>query len=200
MVRFVTERKSADERTADLLTAAEAILARNRRVTVSEIAREAGIASGTFYLYFPSKAHLAATLIERYVLGAVDRAEQAMADGPSWIGRFEAVVQAMVAHALDHRPVLELQVLHTPTAGTRETIAAGTDRMVSLLTQILTGGTETGEFEVDDPSMTAALVYHGVDGVLRSSVTFERELDPDRLVATLHHNVRQMLVHEIRLD
>lgn len=178
----MTERKSAEERTASLLAAAEAILDRRRRITVSEITREAGIASGTFYLYFPSKAHLEATLIERFVDGYVAAVEQAVADGAGLLDRLEGAVGALVRYPLEHLAVFRLQVTHTPTTATREIIAGGIDRLKAVLADSLSEGTARDEASLDDPEMTASLLFHGVEGMLRDSVAFGRELDEDRVL------------------
>lgn len=189
----MTERKSASERTAELLAAAERVLSRRGRVTVSAITAEAGIASGTFYLYFPSKAHLEAVLIERFIRGSVAEAERAMGSADDHLARFQATLSAIVRHATDHRAVLRLQETHTPTVATREIVANGVDSLRDLLSSALREGTEAGAFAVEDPEMTAALLYHGLEGVLRDAVAFGRELDEDRLVDAVGQHARVLL-------
>ena len=64
------------DRRADLLVAARAILAEKglEATTVSEIVARAGVAQGTFYLYFPSKMAILTTLnqeLNEHILAAV---------------------------------------------------------------------------------------------------------------------------------
>src|SRR5947209_710177 len=55
--RTMAEFRSKPDRRADLLAAARAVLAEKgfESTTVSEIVARAGVAQGTFYLYFSSK-------------------------------------------------------------------------------------------------------------------------------------------------
>ena len=173
----VTGRKSAEERTADLLEAAETILERNRRATVSEIAREAGIASGTFYLYFPSKSHLEAALIDRYLSGMVEQARLAADPRQPAIRQVEAILTSIVDHALAHVAIVRLQVAHAPAEATRGMLTVHVEELVDLLGQVLADGES-----INDPVVTASLVFHGIDGYLRGAIAFDSEVDADRLV------------------
>ena len=60
----IKETRARNERYTELLSAARAILAEKgfEATTVSEIVARAGVAQGTFYLYFPSKIALIAAL------------------------------------------------------------------------------------------------------------------------------------------
>ncbi len=183
----MSERKPAAERIADLLEAAERILERSRRVTVSEIAREAGIASGTFYLYFPSKAHLEAALIERFMADYTAQAESLIAGDEPLQERLSRTLSGMVGFSLRHIAVLRLQVRHTPTGETRDILSVGIDRIKQVISDALAA---TGD--VSDPDMAAALLYHGVEGVVRDAIAFERDLDADRLVAAIDQQVASL--------
>lgn len=194
----MTERKSAEERTADLLSAAEKILERRRRITVSEITREAGIASGTFYLYFPSKAHLEATLIERFVDGYVAAVEAAVTEPGPLVERLSRTIASLVRYPTAHQAVFRLQVTHTPTPETREIIGHGINRLRSVLAGAMAQGAASGEMVLPDPEMTAALVFHGVEGMLRDSVALSQELDEDRLIAGATHCVAAHISEGVR--
>jgi AcrR family transcriptional regulator len=72
----VSEIRIRPDRRADLLVAARAILAEKglEATTVSEIVARAGVAQGTFYLYFPSKMAIITALnaeLNEHVLTAV---------------------------------------------------------------------------------------------------------------------------------
>jgi len=68
----VSEQERIDRRRAQILAAASRVFARQgfHRTTVREIAREAGLADGTIYLYFASKRELLLALLGQ--LGRVD--------------------------------------------------------------------------------------------------------------------------------
>jgi len=61
----VAEQERIDRRRAQILVAASRVFARQgfHRTTVREVAREAGIADGTIYLYFASKQELLLALL-----------------------------------------------------------------------------------------------------------------------------------------
>jgi len=72
----VSEIRIRPDRRADLLVAARAILAEKglAATTVSEIVARAGVAQGTFYLYFPSKMAILTALnaeLNEHILAAV---------------------------------------------------------------------------------------------------------------------------------
>src|SRR2546423_10420 len=61
--------KSGEDRRRDIMDAAVEVFGRKgiSASTVSEITDAAGVAKGTFYLYFDSKDHVVAALRERFV-------------------------------------------------------------------------------------------------------------------------------------
>src|SRR5215469_8139720 len=73
----VAEQERIDRRRAQILAAASRVFARQgfHRTTVREVAREAGIADGTIYLYFASKQELLLAL-----LGQLGRVAERPAD------------------------------------------------------------------------------------------------------------------------
>src|SRR5581483_3737077 len=75
----VSEIRYKPDRRTDLLVSARAILAEKglEATTVSEIVSRAGVAQGTFYLYFPSKVALITALnseLNEHILSAVREA------------------------------------------------------------------------------------------------------------------------------
>jgi AcrR family transcriptional regulator len=66
-IHSVAEEERIDRRRAQILAAATQVFARQgfHRTTVREIAREAGIADGTIYLYFASKQDVLLALLGR---------------------------------------------------------------------------------------------------------------------------------------
>lgn len=165
---------------------------------MSEITREAGIASGTFYLYFPSKAHLEATLIERFVDGYVAAVEAAVSEPGPLAERLSRTIASLVRYPTAHEAVFRLQVTHTPTPETREIIGNGISRLRGVLAGAMQQGAASGEMTLPDPEMTAALVFHGVEGMLRDSVALSQDLDEDRLIAGASHCVAAHISEGVR--
>ena len=92
--------KPPEVRLEELMGAAEALFLEKGvdATTISEITEAAGVAKGTFYVYFPSKQEMLAALAERYVgqfVQALDEAIGACADD-DWVGRLRAWIHANV--------------------------------------------------------------------------------------------------------
>jgi TetR/AcrR family fatty acid metabolism transcriptional regulator len=92
-IHSVTGQERIDRRRAQILAAASRVFARQgfHRTTVREVAREAGIADGTIYLYFASKQDLLLALLGQ--LGRVgerpaDFAELAGADARAFLDAY----------------------------------------------------------------------------------------------------------------
>jgi len=76
------------------------------RARVSDIARKAGVADGTIYLYFKSKDELLISLFEERVLPMMKAIEGAVAEGPQDPrGRLASLVQAYI-DAMEENPSL----------------------------------------------------------------------------------------------
>ncbi len=94
-------QRLADNRD-QILAAARALIARGgfAAATIAAVAAEAGIATGTVYRYFPSKAELFAEVLRdaaRRELAVLS--ETAAADGPP-LARLDAVVSVFVTRAI----------------------------------------------------------------------------------------------------
>ncbi len=87
-----------------ILDAADRLLARYgfRKMTVDDIAREAGIGKGTVYLSFPSKEEIALSCIDRMVSALLERLrELAAAHGPA-DQRLRSMLRARVLDRFDY--------------------------------------------------------------------------------------------------
>src|SRR5262245_3411955 len=86
MARVAAARREEHEeqRRAQILEAALRVFSREGFETkVDAIAREAGVAKGTIYLYFPTKEAILAALVERYtLLPAIEGLTETLADVP----------------------------------------------------------------------------------------------------------------------
>lgn len=99
----VTARGRATRRA--LLEAAEAVFGAGgyESASISDIASQAGVAQGTFYVYFPSKKAIFVELVE--LLGTELRRTlaEAIADAPDRLGAEERGLRAFLAFVRRHR-------------------------------------------------------------------------------------------------
>lgn len=102
-------RRAPEERRARIVDAAEALMAAHGfdETSIAEVARRAGVAVGTVYLYFPDKASLrlgVANARKAKIAELIDRHSGA-ATGPLR-DRIAALIEPLMAHMLSVPPVL----------------------------------------------------------------------------------------------
>lgn len=174
-------------RRRELARAAEAVFAERgvANTAVSDIVAEAGVAQGTFYLYFDSKDDVLVAVAERVMDGVMDAAEAAMEEGASAVRQLRAFIDAL--SRFDETPgAAELaEVLHRPE--NRLLHDRLEERMVPRLVPLMEGivarGCAEGVFEVPDPRTAAWFVLGGLRGAEMAGTPTDRI--PEVLAAAL---------------
>ena len=144
---------------------------------VSDIAREAGVADGTIYLYFKNKDDLLISLFE-------DRMDEIMAafeaqleglDPPAQLERFVAVHLEMVAERPRLAEVLTVE-LHQSSKFMHEYRAPGFQRYLGLLEAIIERGQAQGLFATDlHPKLLKRVIFGALDEVALHWVSTRRK-------------------------
>jgi AcrR family transcriptional regulator len=152
------------------LVAAAATLFGERGVAntaVSDIVKAAGVAQGTFYLYFESKDEALLAVVERLVDAVIDRTAARLEAESSAVGRLLVLrdVLADVAAAPDAADLIE--VMHRPeNRALHDRLAEDTaPRLVILMEAIVMQGVAEGVFTVGDPRAAAWFVLCGLQSV-----------------------------------
>ncbi|HSA49182.1 MAG TPA: TetR/AcrR family transcriptional regulator [Yinghuangia sp.] len=150
-----------DVRRRQILTAVAELLLENGYdpLTVSRVAERAGVAKGTVYLYFDSKhALISALQAEMWERMLADPAR--LMDDPSltWAGRLDGLVAAWIHDEVRHKELHH--VLFHELGGGFEPMSEARE----LLTAMLRGGAEAGEFAIDDVELTADFLLHAYLG------------------------------------
>jgi AcrR family transcriptional regulator len=132
-----------------------------RKTTMHEIARDAGVAVGTLYLYFKDKDDLLVACTDEYVTRHRRQAEAILASDASAadklrryiLNRFRA---SQATRAGGYRPAAELE---------REVLRVRPERrieegrmMAEYFVRVLRLGMETGELHSDDPERDARVL------------------------------------------
>ena len=137
---------------------------------VSDIAREAGIAAGTIYLYFPNKEELFREMIRQTAVAAIERAERAETHGtPSsqllaFMKGYWAFVRSPVFITIYRLVLAELhQFPDLAKFYAHEVVARGQ----KLIAGIIRRGIDAGEFREIDPmsaarAVVALIVMNGI--------------------------------------
>ena len=158
-----------EARRAALVSAAAAVFAQRgvANTAVSDIVKAAGVAQGTFYLYFDAKEDAVLAVVARVADAIVESAAARSAAAASPVDKLLALpgvlsdvgaepeVTALVE--LMHRP--ENRVLHDRLAENM------TRRLVPLLETVIEQGVTDGVFSVDDPRAAAWFVLAGLQSV-----------------------------------
>ena len=164
-----TGRTSAEDRAGKrerILDAAERIFAERGffAAKVADVAREAGVADGTIYLYFKNKDDLLVSLFEarmeivnRVLSEAVGKATRPREQ----LAAFVRAYLALVADQPTAAEVLTIE-LRQSTKFMREYRAHGFGELLRLLAGVIAAGQAQGELTSDIPAAHAARMIFGV--------------------------------------
>jgi TetR/AcrR family transcriptional regulator, fatty acid metabolism regulator protein len=138
---------------------------------VSDIARAAGIAQGTFYLYFESKDDVLLAVAEQFVASLGGTLESSLpgaeASAPE---RLRSLVQALVSLAATPANAAMAELLHRPeNRALHDRLTEPLARRMFVLVEGIVGqGVAEGSMQVDDPGTAAWFVLSGMQGVERA--------------------------------
>lgn len=202
-VRERREVKSAEERRKDILDAALRLFADGgfNETTVSDIAAEAGMATGTVYLYFPSKEDVLKGLHERFreqnlaaiATVAVDAMERANAGEPvDYRETVDAILDAIAALFVANRDLVVVCTKYRPEdyythAGPPES------HHMNPASWALQEGVRLGMIHTTDPEMTAYLFDAALAYNLHTHVTFGDPPDLNRLMTAAKEMIHKTL-------
>ena len=177
--------KLPERRREELLDAAEASFLQRgiAATTVDHITSGAGVAKGTFYLYFRSRADVVAGVQQRYgerfVRALVAALDAAPAD--DWGGKLDACVAAVLRNHQAQRALHDVLFLHDPPSG--DDADAGLDEILEVFRRLLDDGVAAGAYRVADVGTTAMLLFNTVHGIFVPSWTGSAAIDEEALVA-----------------
>lgn len=182
--------KPAEERRDELMTAAERLfLAKGvEQTTIDEITSGAGVAKGTFYLHFASKADVLEALRDRFVQGVLDRIVAAVESRKEqdWRGRLAAWSRACATGYLDAAGLHHLAFVTAPPA-TREGLSRNI--LIDHLSELITTGADANAWLVNDPGFTAVFLFNALHGVVNQPGIGETSSDRAELLRAIEAHV-----------
>lgn len=162
-------RKPATERQRELLAAALERFAADGfdGTSVHDVARQAGVATGTVYLYFPSKEHLLLGLRAEFheglgrvltdlteeLRGRIDAGERIDVGDAS-----DRIVDALVGYSVEHRSHCLVLTTYLPRLTGSGEADATRDPLGDLLGAVLRDAVERGVVDVRHPEIAARLL------------------------------------------
>lgn len=161
------------------------------QTSVSAIVREAGVAQGTFYLYFKSKQavlpYLRAEILDNYLRAleesAADRAARADARLVAGLARIHASMREQL-------PIIRVLREATSTEEIEQIWLEGRETLSKPLAQLIAAGRADRSFVVDDDRMAAHLALALLNDLLFESLVWQRPAPPAQ---TLCHATRFLL-------
>jgi TetR/AcrR family fatty acid metabolism transcriptional regulator len=163
------KRRSTDKRER-ILKAAVKVFARSGfyATRVSEIAKAAGVADGTIYLYFKSKDELLVSLFEDRVSKLLAFMQEAVPKLPSPPERLRAVINMQLGLLEGERELAEVItiILRQSTRLMKEFAAPKFLAYLDGISSIVQEGQASGVFRKDiSPSIAARAVFGALDGI-----------------------------------
>jgi AcrR family transcriptional regulator len=151
------------------------------RVTIEQITRHAGVAKGTFYLYFSSRDDILAALGDRFAQEHLRRVQAAVSEkkADDWKGKLSAWAEA--ASFLESTPLDGIL-----SYGWRARREGLTDNIViPYLAELLRAGVSERAWSIDDPYLSAVFLFHGLHAVIRDAYSKEKHVNRGHLAHRL---------------
>jgi AcrR family transcriptional regulator len=163
--------------------------------TVADITEAAGVAKGTFYLYFDSKETLVWALKDRFiddlVAHATSFAERIGQD--DWWSLAEATVEGWIDFSLAHKDHLKVFIQEGVRPETYAPFAECEAKVHAMFVAGIQAGMDQGAFQVADPELAARFLENAIEGTIEHAIMVGEQIDRARLVAAAKELVRKTL-------
>ena len=159
MAGVAVTRRAPDGKRDAILQAALDLFGRYgyRRTSIDDIARAAGIAKGTVYLYVANKEALFRTLSQSLLARVLDAATMAARAERPLADRLEAILEAKFGffHDLLHRSPHAGELLDSTSRLCADVFADGDAAYLKILTKVIAEATRRGELAPRRHGLTA---------------------------------------------
>lgn len=185
----MTALRRTDTREA-ILDACDRIMAQYGflKMSMDDLAREAGVAKRTIYLHFGSKEDVGLSSIGRVVASAQAEMRDSLASAGSAESRLRAMlhdrVMTRVRAVQDYHLGLD-DLFAVVRAAYMQRRRAAFEAEAELITDCLTAGREDGVFLIDDPAATARTLLLATNAFLPYSLSVSDLGNPDSIEAQL---------------
>ncbi len=167
--------KKKGEKYEAILEAAVKVIATNgySNSQINKIAREAGVADGTVYLYFDSKEEMMIDVFNEFVGGFVEEVRLEMADITDSAQKLQKLVEAhlTILEANYNKAVVCLVELRQPDIKLRQATGEVLRRYFRLIEELVEEGQANGTFNAEfDKHLVRRMIYGTLDEIVISWV------------------------------
>jgi AcrR family transcriptional regulator len=168
--------KPAEVRLGELMAAAEKLFLEQgvEATTINQIVESAQVAKGTFYHYFASKNELLEAMGKRYTSQFLRQLEDAVETcaPDDWLNRLRTWVRASVLAYVETYRTHDIVYTnhHHHDRSNLEKSA-----VLEQLEGILQGGKKAGAWQLEQPRITALLIYAGVHGATDEAIALRQK-------------------------
>lgn len=183
------ERKEPQVRRAELVAAATELFAEHgvADTAVSDIVKAAGVAQGTFYLYFDSKDAIVCAVVEHLIDGMVQRIQSRLGDpAGSALEKLESMAAALLEVSDEPYEIELMAIFHRPdNRAIHDRVAREiVPRLMPYLSAIIRQGVDEGVFISEDPETTSWFILGALQGMEEGFTEVDRTREAiDRLKA-----------------
>jgi AcrR family transcriptional regulator len=197
MIQMATEIGSKLDRREAILKAAREILATKglEATKISDIVARAGVAQGTFYLYFPSKSSLVIALTEQMKIQVMARVQEAVAQSES----FAAAITGGITAAFEVMGLYGdvLDVIHSRFAieELRSLCEEMYEPYYSFISDLIRQGLRDGDILADDvnPDIAARLIVGLTEHAANECYVFHTQTPSEAFLSEVARFVRAAL-------
>ncbi len=163
--------------------------------TVSEIVRQAGVAQGTFYLYFPSKRDAAVALRDGLMETMAHAVATAMQPLTSFEDRLDSLIAASFKVARHNTDLFRLAFIGADeTHPEMHSESPEHASILGVITDLFSDAVDAGEMEAMDSEIAARLALGLLQHAMIEAFVFGGGEESDRL----EHGVSALLMNGLR--
>lgn len=162
--RADTRRERVEEKERAILSAARAVFVKQgfERARIAEIAKRAGVAEGTIYIYYKTKNDLLQAVVLQFWDGITEGAQKAIDPKADTFTQLRALADHHLTLMIRDREFIELEVIlrnsgTEPIASERTTLK----RYVAVFDAIFRRGVDRGDLVSDTPIWIARDLFYG---------------------------------------
>ncbi len=132
--------------------------------TIDDITRGAGVAKGTFYLYFESKEDLMLALRDRFAEGCRDRIDSGAKRlaATDWAGRLDAWVEGGIQQYLDNAALHDVLF----RGGQQACPSKAQNELASEFEELIRAGSAAGAWHAESPEVVSIFLFYALHGIV----------------------------------